>query len=403
MDLISQLKQYGLIKYGNFTLKSGEKSEIYFNLKSAISHPDLMDDIAFHLSKLIEYNPNVTICGIPQGALSFATLVSKITKMPMILVRKEKKDYGLGHQIDGELFSKEVVLVEDVITTGGSVMEIINILEDHEIKIKKIVCILDREAGGVSKLIELGYDVECLVKMSDCLKNAVIPRAITVNNITQQLLDIMHHKKSNLIVSLDVDNVEKLFEMMELMGDHVCAVKIHHDIFSIIPNFVERINKVKLRKNFMVIEDRKFSDIPYICLKQLDFIQRYADIVTVHGICGEELIKGLNDRKIGLLPIHTLTVAGNLIDRVYSNRVLDMCQNYDHVVGFVSQERINNYLTFSPGIKIVKGTDDMGQCYTSITDSNADVFIVGRGIYESENVMDTLMLYKNACYEKFSI
>jgi len=104
-----------------------------------------------------------------------------------------------------------------------------------------------------------------------------------------------------------------------------------------------------------------------------------------------------------LLPVHMLSVAGNLIDRVYSNRVLDMCQNYDHVVGFVSQERINNYLTFSPGIKIVKGTDNMGQCYNSISDSNADVFIVGRSIYESENVMDTLMVYKHACYEKFSI
>ena len=321
----------------------------------------------------------------------------------MILVRNEKKDYGLCHQIDGELFSKEVVLVEDVITTGGSVMEIINILEDHELKIKKIVCILDREAGGVSKLIELGYDVECLMKMSDCLQNIVIPRKVTINSITQQLINIIHQKKSNLIVSLDVDNTDKLFEMMELMGDHVCAVKIHYDIFKIDSNFVQRINKVKLRKNFMIIEDRKFSDIPYICLKQLDFIQRYADIVTIHGICGEELIKGLNERKIGLLPIHMLSVVGNLIDRVYSNRVLDMCQNYDHVVGFISQERINNYLTFSPGIKIVKGTDDMGQCYTSVSDSNADVFIVGRGIYESENVMDTLMLYKHACYEKFSI
>src|SRR5690606_35488459 len=111
---------------------------------------------------------------------------------------------------------KEVVIVEDVITTGGSVMEIINILEDHELKIKKIVCILDREAGGVSKLLELGYDVECLMKMSDCLQNTIVPRIVTINSITQQLVNIIHQKKSNLIVSLDVENTDKLFEMMEL-------------------------------------------------------------------------------------------------------------------------------------------------------------------------------------------
>lgn len=430
MNLIKQLKQHDIIKYGEFILKCGAKSNIYVDFKSVISYPSLMSDIAFELSKLIIHNG--VLCGVPQGGLSYTTLISHIKNMPMILVRNEKKDYGTCQQIEGNTFNNEIILIEDVITTGSSVLNIIKILEQNGMIIKQIICILDREAGGVAELKQ-NYNVTSLLTLTQCL-NYIEPKneLIISNLITEKLLMIIRKKKTNLIVSLDCD-IKDLFDIIQLIGDHVCAIKIHFDIYNIYSQcFAEDINKLKQEKEFLVIEDRKFADIAHISLKQLDIVQSFADIITVHGICGESLIKELNNRNIGLLPVHMLSLENNLIDRTYSNKLLNICRKYNNVVGFVSQEKIDGYLTFSPGIKLVSGappkavsfhsahdmrihapnanetaerrctgSDGMGQQYKSVDSHNADIFIVGRGIYESENILETTIEYRNACFSKW--
>lgn len=401
MDLIKQIKQYNIIKQGLFTLKSGEKSHLYFDFKSAMTYPKLMAEISYELSKLVM--DDATICGVPYGGLAYATIISQLKNMPMILIRKEKKEYGLCQQIEGKLFNNQVVLIEDVITTGASILETIDILKKYDIVVKQIVCILDREAGGVIQLKKMGYNVSVLLTLSDIIKDVEPKQELVVTNeITKKLLKIINEKKTNVIASLDVCDPEKLFNMIELIGDHVCAIKTHFDIMSIhIHDFSRRINELKNTHQFLVIEDKKFADIPFISLKQLDILQTFADIVTVHGLCGESLIKELNARGIGLLPIHMLSVDGNLIDTVYSNKVLDICKKYDGIIGFVSQEKIDKYLTFCPGLQLVKGSDGLGQCYNSVNDCNADLFIIGRGIYASNNVLDNVIEYKKICFSKW--
>ena len=84
-----------------------------------------------------------------------------------------------------------------------------------------------------------------------------------------------------------------MFILLEQISDYICAVKLHIDIFQNLNlnEFVQRINKLKTDKKFLVIEDKKFSDIPPIAQLQLVNVLSYADIVTVHGICGEKLIE----------------------------------------------------------------------------------------------------------------
>lgn len=386
MHLIPTLKHHGIIKTGNFTLKSGMQSELYFDFKSVMSYPNLMSDISYELSKLII--DDVALCGVPLGGISYAVLVSHIKLRPMVLLREEKKNYGMGKQIEGEC-NGNVILIEDVITTGGSVINCIELLKQNNINVKQIVCILDREAGGVEKLRDMGYEVTSLYKMADIL-NYAENNEITKCDITEKLLEIIKTKKTNVIASLDCDN---LYEIIEKIGEHVCAIKIHGDIYTNLD--VHRINYLKKKLNFMIVEDRKFSDIPYICLKQLEIIKCYADIVTVHGICGKLMVEELG-KHIGVLIVHSMSVKDNLIDRVYMDKVLDMrCNN---LVGFVSQEKIKGYLTFMPGINIGINTDNLGQSYKTVENSGADVFIVGRGIYEG-NVLDNVLLYKRLCWK----
>jgi orotate phosphoribosyltransferase len=386
MHLIKSLKDKNIIKTGDFILKSGTKSKLYFDFKGMVSHPDLMTDVSYELSKLVI--DNVALCGVPLGGISYSVLVSQILMRPMVLLREEKKSYGMGNQIEGSC-NGQVILIEDVITTGQSVISCIEILKANNIVVKQVVCILDREAGGVTKIKDMGYNISTLYTMNDIL-NYTENNDIKTCAIGNKLLDIINNKKTNLIASLDCDN---LYENMEKVGDHVCAVKVHGDIYDNLD--YDKINELKMKYNFMVIEDRKFSDIPYICLKQLDKIIKYADIVTVHGICGELMVQQIG-KKVGILIVHDMTVHKNLIDRVYMNKVRDMV--CDGFVGFVGKKKINGFLTFTTGVKIDSGVDGLGQCYKSVDQCDGDVFIVGRGIYDG-CVEENVVKYKELCWK----
>ena len=149
MHLIDSLKTHNIIKTGDFTLKSGQKSTIYCDFKSVITYPKLMSDICYELSKLI--TSEGALCGVPMGAISFGTLISYIMQRPMILLRETRKEYGTCNLIEGKCEGK-VILIEDVITTSQSVIECIELLKQENIEVTQIICILDRQTGGVQRL-----------------------------------------------------------------------------------------------------------------------------------------------------------------------------------------------------------------------------------------------------------
>ena len=407
MDLISKLKSYNIIKTGNFLLKSGGYSSVYFDFKSLVSYPRMISDISYELSKLIESSSsigarNICIAGVPLGGLIYALAVSQIKDMPMLLIRQEQKTYGMCQQIEGGSDEKELVLIEDVITTGTSVINTLKLLSEK--KINSIICILDRESGGTEKLRELGHKVISLFTMSDIVNHKTqIPNTLAITNTTTQtLINIINTKKTNLVAALDFDDKDGLLNAVNLIGDYVCAVKIHYDILdSITPTFITRLQQLKQEKKFLVIEDRKLADIPYIAEKQLNSVRRFADIVTVHGICGENLVKKINSLDIGILLVHQLSVENNLIDCTYSNRVRDMAHKFNNVVGFVSQEKVSNYLTFTPGVGITTTTDGMGQSYKPIKNCDSDVFIIGRSLYESNDIVAITQFFTKMCFGKW--
>ena len=405
MTLLQKLKNSGLIQRGEFKLKSGQTSFIYFDFKSLLSYPTLISTISHELSKLIS-EPKVCVAGIPFGGLPYATLISQFKNCPMILIREDKKQYGMCQQIEGHLENRSVVLVEDVITTGSSVESIIHVAKEHGIKISQVICILDREAGGVSRLRSLGYNVSALFKMSELTTTQSIGWKIEQNNpIVIKLLDVIQSKRTNLILALDLTNSRAILSQLRLVGPHICAVKIHYDIIEdFSEEFINELNSIKHEFNLLVIEDRKLADIPYIALKQLVSVRKFADIVTVHGLCGPTLIRELNKTQLGILLVHQLSVADNLIDTHYSNKVSDLAQNFSNVIGFVSQGRVlENYLTFTPGINLNQTTDNQGQCYKSIGQTDSDIFIVGRSIYESADIVESVKLHQDLCYKTWNL
>ena len=174
-NLIKKIIDANIIKFGQFTLKSGQQSNMYFDFKKIVSYPKILMKISYELSKLInKYDKeNTILCGVPMGAIPYATIISTITNIPSIMIRDSTKTYGLQNLIEGEYINnvtdkpKECILIEDVVTTGMSVIETIKKLETNGIMVTQIIVILDR--GGLDNIKQLGYNVVSLLKIDNIL------------------------------------------------------------------------------------------------------------------------------------------------------------------------------------------------------------------------------------------
>jgi orotate phosphoribosyltransferase len=167
-SLCEQLYQHNIIKRGSFTLKSGEKADIYIDIRAAISVPSLFRSLTdtIHLISLpIEYD---RICGVPYGAIPFATALACKSEKPLLMLRKEVKNYGMQKRIDGDYNEKDcVLLIEDVMTTGESILETITLLQQNNLIIRDIIVLVDRQAGGKERLEALGYHVYSILTLAD--------------------------------------------------------------------------------------------------------------------------------------------------------------------------------------------------------------------------------------------
>lgn len=157
-SLILNLHEAGMIKFGQFTLKSGKSSCIYADIRTAISYPEIFRAICdFIYSKITGLNYQF-ICGVPYSALTFASAVAYTYKIPMLLKRKEAKGYGTKKIIEGDFQPGDICLIiEDVISTGLSITETTVVLEQGGLKIKDVITFIDRNLGGREQLARHGY------------------------------------------------------------------------------------------------------------------------------------------------------------------------------------------------------------------------------------------------------
>lgn len=173
-DLKKALETCGALQFGDFTLASGAKSSYYIDIKKASTKPEVLSLIAKSMAarmKELGLAPQ-RVGGVVLGAIPLATALSLETGIPLLMVRKEKKDHGTGKLVEGE-FEKgdDVLMVEDVITTAGSCIKAINALREEGVNVTKIFSVIDREGGGRENLSEIGVELFALVKGSDLLKD----------------------------------------------------------------------------------------------------------------------------------------------------------------------------------------------------------------------------------------
>lgn len=170
-DLILKLFEIDGIKFGEFKLKTGIMSPIYIDLRVTISYPDMLKAIADEMAKIAGNLQFDLIAGVPYTALPIATVVSMNLNKPMLMRRKEVKDYGTKKAIEGVYKAGQTCLIiEDLISSGSSVFETINPLEHEGLKVKDIIILLDREQGGKKLIEDKGYKLHNIITMTDIIK-----------------------------------------------------------------------------------------------------------------------------------------------------------------------------------------------------------------------------------------
>lgn len=169
-EFIESLYDLGMIQLGSFTLKSGLVSPIYIDLRKTFTIPQQLTQVTELLWSQVKPLHYDLICGVPITGLVFATGVSVQHLVPMIVCRKERKAHGRQKQLEGEFFAgQQCVVIEDLITTGTSLFETLEPLQEESLVVKDIVCLIDREQGGRERLEEKGYRVHSVFKITQIL------------------------------------------------------------------------------------------------------------------------------------------------------------------------------------------------------------------------------------------
>ena len=163
-DLEIELERHDLIKRGEFTLASGQKSNLYIDLKGVSGIPDLFDRIVHELIEL--YDSPHPIVGLATAGISFASVMASHLKQPFGYARSEIKAHGTGNILEGNITKGlPIVLIEDVVSTGGSLIKTIHTLREQGYVVNQAISVVDRGMGGREALKAIGVDLKSITSL----------------------------------------------------------------------------------------------------------------------------------------------------------------------------------------------------------------------------------------------
>ncbi len=161
MSLAARLYQSAHMT-GTFTLRSGAVSDEYFDKYRFESDPVLLREIGEALLPMVPGDAEA-LAGLELGGVPLATMLSQLTGLRALFVRKEAKTYGTCRLAEGgQVEGRTLVIVEDVVTSGGQVIASCQALRERGAKVSTVLGVIDREAGGTERLAEHGLTLRPL-------------------------------------------------------------------------------------------------------------------------------------------------------------------------------------------------------------------------------------------------
>jgi len=190
------LHQNDIIKFGDFTLASGKKSSYYIDLRLVASFPHIFRKMTKNLQKLVSEKIGLdnfdSLVAVPTGGLVIGSALAIETVKPLIYVRDKPKDYGTTKSIEGKIFSgMKVTLIDDVITTGNSVINGIKQLKDAGLSISDVYVIINR-LDGANNTLE--FEEVNLYQLTDVLEITTI--LFQEKLVSKEILDKINNQIS---------------------------------------------------------------------------------------------------------------------------------------------------------------------------------------------------------------
>lgn len=234
--------------------------------------------------------------------------------------------------------------------------------------------------------------------------------------MAQKLFRIIEKKKSNLALAADVTSQKKLLELADTLGPFISVLKTHVDILDdFTPDFGKKLREIAEKHQFLIFEDRKFSDIGHtVALQYRAGIYRiadWADIINAHVVPGEGIIEGLKSIGLpkgqGLLLLAQMSSSKTLAKGAYLKQTVAWGEKHsDFVMGFISLKKLSHLpglIHFTPGVKMERGKDSLGQRYRTLEEillkNQSDIIIVGRDIFENPNPVKQAEIYQQRAWE----
>ncbi len=166
--LVRHLIDTGCFRLGDFVLKSGKKSPFYIDLRRLISKPQALEAAGQAYAALARSCRYDRLAGIPAAALPLATAAGLALSVPMIWPRMPVKEHGTGNKVEGEFKSGEVaLLLDDLITTGASKLEAIEILRGEGLKIEDLIVLIERGRQGRADMEKAGVRLHAFLHVRE--------------------------------------------------------------------------------------------------------------------------------------------------------------------------------------------------------------------------------------------
>ncbi|KAF0977936.1 hypothetical protein FDP41_003258 [Naegleria fowleri] len=413
-ELVQQLCEIGALKFGKFTLKSGIVSPFYVDLRIIPCYPKMLAQISelfYNLMterQLVANMDKKVICGVPYSALTFSSCMSVSHNLPMVICRKERKQYGTGNMVEGVFVKNETncLLIEDVITSGASIMETAEKLENEGLIVTDALVFLTREQlpfannMHVLKKGDKEYRVHPCLTMSEVsqifvklgkmtqetreeiltfIANNKFPQEtqqpqapkkkelsfgeraqLSNNEFSKKLFTLMEQKQTNLCIAADITSKQDLLKLAEECGSEICMLKTHVDTLDDQPDeeFTKQLKALAEKHNFLIFEDRKLADIGNVVKQQYARgpfkIAQWSDLCNAHMVSGgSSLVKALKEalkeesinEERGLLLIAQMSTEGATTNESTQQEALRVALEHpDFVSGFICQSKLRDDL-----------------------------------------------------------
>ncbi|ELT91051.1 hypothetical protein CAPTEDRAFT_174437 [Capitella teleta] len=190
-ELVLKLFDVKGLKFGRFVMRTGEVTPIYIDMRVIWTYPELVVSVCEHIWDLFE-RKNIScdlLCGLPYQGIPIASYLSTKYNVPMLLKRKRPKDYGTKQFFEGHYRAdQKVVIVDDVLMTGGTIVEDIPVFRDEGLSVEASVIFFDRQQGGMERIKHIhGVDTHCVLSLSDALQFL-----LEAGKISQETVDATH-------------------------------------------------------------------------------------------------------------------------------------------------------------------------------------------------------------------